>query len=104
MTYFKTSKGSHKHQSFECANQRRALGSSDPIELTNIEATELPACDFCCSPGEVLASVEKHLAEQATMCRNSGVAKPLRYQSTCRDCGKLGTVVRSTGTLRAHKK
>lgn len=35
------------------------------------------------------------------MCANSGVEKPRRMYSVCKDCGKEGKVT-STGVLRAH--
>jgi hypothetical protein len=102
--YFRTAKGSHRHANYECANQRRAIESGNPTEIPTSEIKNWAACEHCCDTGEVAASIQAAAAKEAAMCRNSGVRNPKCIQSECRDCGKRGTVNRSTGSLRAHKR
>ncbi len=102
-TYYRTAKGSHRHADWTCANTRRSIFLGDVTEIPADEVKDWAACDVCCTEAEVIASVAAVEAKAATMCRNSGVRKPRHIQSECTDCGKRGTVNRSTGTLRAHK-
>jgi hypothetical protein len=102
-TYYRTAKGSHRHLSFECANQLRAIRSGTPTVIPAAEVTDWAACEHCCDTAEVVASVKAAAARQDDMCTNSGVLNPRCVQSECRDCGKRGSVNRSTGSLRAHK-
>jgi hypothetical protein len=97
---YRTAKGNHAHADFECANQRRAIESGAPVEVA---PGELPPCEHCCDTETVKTAAATAAAKQAAMCVNSGVRKPRHIQSECVDCGKRGTVNRSTGTLRAHK-
>jgi hypothetical protein len=103
MKYYRTSKGSHRHATYYCANARRAIGSGDPIVIPASEVKDWAACEHCCSAEEVKASAEAQAAKPVkVMCPNRGVDNPRRLYSTCRDCGKEGKVNGSTGSLRAH--
>lgn len=97
---WKTSKGSHVHANFQCANQRRAITSGDPIEC---DPTELPPCEHCMPAGVVSAHLAVQAVKADAMCANAGVVAPKRIESECRSCGKRGKVNRSTGKLRAHR-
>lgn len=104
VTYYRTRKGSKAHGSAFCANARRAIGSGDIIAIPADELKGWEPCKHCTAPElraawGTLAKVEKPAQE---MCRNSGVRRPRRINSHCIDCGKPGTVIRSTGALRAH--
>lgn len=102
-TYYRTAKGSHRHADWYCANGRRSIQLGDVIEIPAAEVAEWAPCDVCTSAEEVKAHTVKVEARVAEMCTNTGVRNPRCIQSECRDCGKRGTVNRSTGTLRAHK-
>lgn len=102
-TYYRTAKGSHRHADWSCANVRRSIHLGDVTEIPATEIADWAACDICCTEAEVVASIAATVAKEAAMCRNTGVRKPKHIQSECRDCGKRGTVNRSTGKLRAHK-
>lgn len=99
-TYYRTAKGSHVHADFECANQRRAISSGTPVEVAY---GELPPCEHCCTPDQVSEAAHKAQAIADAMCTNPGVTHPQRVRSACRSCGKVGTVDRRNGRLRAHK-
>lgn len=101
--YFQTAKGSHRHADFECANQRRAIASGDPIAIPADKVSEWAPCEHCTAPGEQAAHAAKVAAKASAQCANAGVTHPKRVQSECISCGKRGTVNRSTGSLRAHK-
>ena len=101
--YYRTAKGDHRHVSYECANQRRAIRSGAPTVIPAEQVTDWAACEYCCDTTEVVASVKAAAAKEAEMCANTGVFNPRCIQSECHDCGKRGSVNRSTGTLRAHK-
>lgn len=102
-TYYRTAKGSHRHADWNCANVRRSIHLGDVTAIPATEIADWAACDICCTEAEVVASIATAEAQAATMCRNEGVRKPRHIQSECRNCGKRGTVNRSTGKLRAHK-
>lgn len=101
-TYYRTTYGDRAHLNYECANQRRAITSGLPVPTT---LDELPPCEFCCDTDTVKTATAAHAAAAAakaeTMCANSGVAHPKRFQTTCNDCGKTGRP--TNGRLRAHK-
>lgn len=103
-TYYRTGKGSKAHASGFCANQRRSIFTGD---ITVIPAAELPGwsgCQHCCDGPEMAAlTILARTTPVAADCTNSGVVKPGRIYSACRDCGKEGKVNRSTGRIRAHK-
>ena len=102
-SYYRTAKGSHRHLSFECANQRRHILLGDVSVIPADEAEGWAPCEDCCPAGEVAAAAAKAAAKAEQMCANEGVAKPRHIESTCRSCGKRGKVDRRTGKLRAHK-
>lgn len=99
-TYYRTAKGSHVHADFECANQRRAIASGDPMVVS---FDELPPCEHCCDSESVKVAVAAAQAKADTLCANAGVTHPQRIQSQCKSCTKVGKVDRRTGSLRAHK-
>ena len=102
--YYRTAKGSHRHANWTCANFRRSIHLGDVIEMTATEAADFAPCDVCCTGHEVEAHAAKVETEAAAQCPNTGVRNPRFIQSECRDCGKRGTVNRSTGALRAHAR
>lgn len=102
-TYYRTAKGSHRHASYTCANNRRAIELGDVTELTAAEAAEWAACEVCCDDAEVAASAQAAAAKADAQCANGGVRRPKHIESECRDCGKRGKVDRRTGKLRPHR-
>lgn len=102
-TYYRTGKGSHRHADPYCANSRRAIHTGDVAALAADEAAAWEPCEACCTPAEIAAWRTAAAEAADAMCPNSGVAQPRRLNSTCRDCGKAGKVIRSTGSLRPHK-
>lgn len=107
ITFFRTAKGSKRHASWYCANRRRAITSGNPIALEAGEAREWAPCKACCPADLVAAERAEEQAREAAkrdaLCDNAGVTHPKRIRSACKSCGKVGTVVRSTGSLKAHK-
>ena len=103
VTYWRTGKGSHKHENEWCANGRRSIFTGDILVIPANEADAWPACEHCCSTETIRKTAEAAAKKADEMCANTGVANPRRIQSTCNDCGKLGSVNRSTGKLRGHK-
>ncbi len=103
--FYRTGQGNMRHASFFCANSKRSLYTGDVTELPETEAADWQPCTDCCTDADVLEAQAAAAAKQATMCPNSGIGHPGRgrIQDTCKDCGKLGTVNRSTGRIRAHK-
>lgn len=99
-TYWVTLHGTHRHANQDCANVRRAIKSGYPTPTSDMD---LPLCSFCCEAPLVAADSKARAEAAPAMCPNQGVEHPQRYQSKCRSCGKLGTVNRNTGSLRAHK-
>lgn len=98
-TYFRTAAGDHKHASDTCAlvHKRSAkLGEVRPCTADEVAA--FAPCPRCCASADVAAFVPAPSAR----CANAGVERPNRKMSTCKSCGKEGTVVRATGALRAH--
>lgn len=102
-TYYRTAKGSHRHTDWYCANQRRSIQLGDVSEIPAGQVKDWAPCDVCCPADEVVSHVVAEQAKADEKCANTGVRNPRHIQSECRDCGKRGTVNRSTGTLRAHK-
>lgn len=98
-TAYRTAKGNHRHADYNCANALRDIESGDPVVIPAAEVSDWAPCSICTTDAEVQAHTE---AKAATKCANSGVTHPQRGRSACRDCGKVGAVNRSTGTLRAH--
>lgn len=98
--YFRTAKGSHVHESFECANQRRAIDSGSPTECA---ADAMAPCEHCMPSALVADAAAKAAVAAGNMCSNPGVTNARHIESECRDCGKRGKVNRATGKLRAHK-
>jgi hypothetical protein len=101
--YFRTAKGNVKHSDFHCANYRRSITLGAVIELDAAEAATWAACEVCCDDAEVKATAAAAAAKADALCANEGVTQSKRIQSNCRSCGKLGTVNRGTGKLKAHK-
>lgn len=102
--YYRTAKGSHRHADWTCANTRRSIQTGAVSEIPAAEAASWAPCDVCCDPTEVRAAATQATAKADGQCANTGVRKPRQIQSECVDCGKRGTVNRSTGSLRAHKR
>jgi hypothetical protein len=102
-TYYRTAKGSHKHLSHGCANQRRDILTGAVSEIPAAEVKDWAPCEHCCPTGEVTEHAAQAAAKAETMCANVGVVKPKHIESECRSCGKRGKVDRRTGKLRAHK-
>jgi len=104
ITYYRTAKGSKRHASYSCANSRRRISSGDPIRIPADQVAKWEPCAHC-TDAEVIAKTEGAPAKtpEPALCANSGVTNVRRMYSTCIDCGKGGTVNRSTGTIRAHK-
>jgi hypothetical protein len=106
-TFYRTAKGQKRHQSFQCANQRRSIHTGNPQVIEVAEVKNWAPCSHCC-PADL---VERETREAATRaqaaqddrCKNEGVRHPQRIQSECRSCGKRGTVDRRNGRLRAHR-
>ncbi len=101
--HYQTAKGSHRHQDWHCANQRRSIQTGAVTEIPADKVSQWPACEHCCPVEEVRESAKAAAAKADEMCANTGVANPRHIQSTCNDCGKRGSVNRSTGKLRGHK-
>lgn len=106
-TFYRTRKGQKRHQSFECANQRRSIQLGGPVAIPATEVKDWTPCSFCCPADlverETAEAAKRAQARQDAMCANAGVTHPQRVKSACRSCGKVGSVHRSTGSLRAHK-
>jgi hypothetical protein len=101
--YYRTAKGSHKHISHGCANQRRDIMTGDVSIIPANEVADWTPCEHCCPTGMVAEAAAKAADKAAAMCPNDGVVKPRHIESECRSCGKRGKVDRRTGKLRAHK-
>lgn len=103
-TYYRTRKGSKAHASSSCANQRRSIYTGDILVIPAAEISGWTGCQHCCDALE-MAALTILARYQATPqnCPNSGVVKPGRINSSCRDCGKDGKVNRATGRIKAHK-
>lgn len=101
-TYWRTAFGDHRHQSWVCANNRRAITSGDVIQVTEAEMASLPPCEVCTGDEVTEWNRDRAAAPARKRCANSGVANPRHIESECRDCGKRGRVNRSTGTLGPH--
>lgn len=103
-TYYRTNYGSHRHQSWACANGRRAIQSGGVIEIPAGEVKDWAPCRFCCPEAAALPAPAPAapVAPAKPQCPNEGVRNPRHIQSECRSCGKRGTVQRSTGKLRPH--
>jgi hypothetical protein len=102
-TYYRTAKGSHRHAAWTCANSRRSIQLGAVTEIPAAEVSGWAPCEDCCDTATVKAATAATAAQVAAQCPNTGVRNPKHIQSECRDCGKRGTVNRSTGQLRAHK-
>jgi hypothetical protein len=102
-TYYRTAKGSHRHAAWACANSRRSIQLGGVTEIPADEVAGWAPCEDCCDTAAVKAATAVAAVKAAAQCPNTGVLNPKRIQSECRDCGKHGTVNRSTGQLRAHK-
>jgi hypothetical protein len=102
-TYYRTTKGSHRHASRYCANFRRSILLGDVIVIPAAEVTDWAPCADCTTEADQAAAITAAAVKADAMCANTGVRNPRCIQSECRDCGKRGTVNRSTGSLRAHK-
>lgn len=106
-TFYRTRKGSKRHQSFECANQRRSIHTGDPIAIPAGELKDWTPCAHCCPADlverEAKAATAAAEAKKVDQCANRGVRHPQRMQSECTSCGKRGTVDRRTGRLRPHR-
>lgn len=104
--FYRTAHGKARHASFGCANRRRKITSGDPTVIPAAEVADWAPCRHCCSADLIEREGAPVAARTATArpagCRNSGVTHPKRINSACRDCGKVGKVNRSTGTIRAH--
>lgn len=104
--YYRTGKGSHRHLDWWCANSKRSIFTGDVQPIPAAQVKDWEPCEVCCGAEgrEHAAKVAAAAAAKAAeLCSNPGVVNPQRIQSTCRQCGKPGTVNRSTGRIRAHK-
>lgn len=101
--YYRTGKGTKAHSSSTCANQRRSIFTGDILTIPTAELTGWSGCQHCCDAQEIAYLAAAKIVPAAATCPNSGVVKPGRIYSTCRDCGKDGKVNSSTGRIRAHK-
>lgn len=102
--YYRSGKGNKRHADWWCVNSLRKIRTGDPFRIPPAEVANWAPCMRCCDPSELAKEAAEVATKPAeTKCRNSGVVLPHRLYSKCVDCGKEGSVNRSTGTLRAHK-
>lgn len=100
-SYYRTLYGSHRHLSWYCANTHRAITSGDVLTMT---VEEVPTYEPCskCAAHELSSWTPQDVSKR---CPNSGVTHPQRFRSNCKDCGKEGSPLRSSGgRLRAHDR
>jgi hypothetical protein len=88
-TYYRTTKGNHRHADFECANQKRQIHNGVE-EIPATEVADWAPCDECCDEGQVREHAAKAAAQAATKCQGRP-AKPRHIQSKCTECAHVGT-------------
>lgn len=96
-TYYRTLHGSHRHTTHYCANKHRSIFSGEVLTMAAGEVPNYAPCAEC----NAAELAEWQAPATKTLCPNSGVTRPQRIYSTCKDCGKEGKV--TGGRIRNHE-
>lgn len=104
-TWYRTTKGSHRHADAECANQRRRITAGDIAIIPADQVADWTPCQECSPTGEITA----RNATASGVCSGTGgpaVAgsyhpKRIQKRGTCPVCAAT-VAMTSTLNLRKH--
>jgi hypothetical protein len=109
-TYYVTSKGSHRHAQWTCANNRRTIHTASIVIEAGAEHAEWPMCEHCCEATAVAASQAAQAAKaEAAPARCAGgqaIGANLKWakpRGTCPTCGREVAARKQGGATAPHR-